>query len=228
MRILALDCSQIQASVCLIDAGEIIHSREGAVHVSHSEALLPHIDGLLCDSGLSLGQVDAFAVGVGPGSFTGIRIGCSTIKALAQVLSKPIVPFSSLRALSLSGEAAHSRVVMVNAYQGQVFIGRSSSSGWEEDAAEPGAWCETHFSGSQRQSTIEFCGTGAKLYWESIKSAMGEGWAVLCEDLLYVRPDGIARAVSEKESAAVHYSRLGANYLRPSQAEIKLATALAK
>jgi len=105
MKLLAVDTSQLQAAVCLLDGGRVLAGHTGSVDVAHSEGLLAHVDALLRGASLRLDQLDGFAAGVGPGSFTGIRIGCATIKALAQVLDKPVVAFSSLRATALSLDA---------------------------------------------------------------------------------------------------------------------------
>lgn len=220
MRVLALDSSQIRASVCLIRDGHLEAARSGSVDVAHSEALLPHIDGLLRDQRLTVGDIDAFAVGVGPGSFTGIRIGCATVKGLAQVLSKPMIAFSSLRAMALSVGEGAAVVAMVNAYQGQVFFGWTAPDGsWHEDALSVRTWLERH--GHELRSGTLFCGSGVKLYGHEV-TALG---AVLSE-LDHITAEGIVRAI--KGSDARPYAELSANYLRPSQAEVKLASKLAK
>src|SRR4051794_32319684 len=101
-RVLALDSSQLQATVCLVENGQVVGAHTGSIDVAHSEALLAHLDELLRAAGRKLSDLDAFGIGIGPGSFTGIRIGCATVKALAQVTRKPVLPFSSLRATALS------------------------------------------------------------------------------------------------------------------------------
>lgn len=219
MRTLALDCSQIQATVCLIEEDRLAGTRTGSVDVAHSEALLPHIHALLGDAGWALSSIDRFAVGVGPGSFTGIRIGCATIKALAQVLVKPIIPFSSLRATALSA-GPRPVVAMINAYQGQVFVGwnDAGSGAWREDAMPAAAWCDKHASGSGQ---LVVCGNGAKLFWPEIEKKLGER-ARLVAEVLYPEAKGILSAALENTNAATDYARLSANYMRPSQAEIKL------
>lgn len=226
MLILALDCSQIQASVCLIDDDRLRGSISGSVNVSHSEALLPHIDNLLRQNGIELNEIDAYAVGVGPGSFTGIRIGCATIKGLAQATQRQVIAFSSLRALVLS-EVNLPAVALVNAYQGMVFAGWEAETGWKEESLTVRQWCESYFESISRGRKVEFVGTGVKIFESDLRDIAQEK-AILRTDVLYASPVGVARAVIENKKAASHYTDLMANYIRASQAELKLATTLAK
>lgn len=216
MRILALDTSQIQAALCLIEGGRVSAELVGQMNVAHSEALLPLIDKIIGPA--ALGSIDGFAVGVGPGSFTGLRIGCSTVKALAQVLDKPIYPFSSLLALQRSVEGGDRPVVaMANAYQAQVFARWEST----EDVVSVENWCREHFSGVVG-SRILFCGNGARVYWPVIEAA-ATGRAELV-DVPFVMPSGIFAAAQDALSRSpIRYLDLHANYMRPSQAEITLA-----
>lgn len=226
--VLALDSSQLQASVALVEAGRLVDSAGGNVAVAHSEALLPLVDKILKSTGKKLADIDSFAVGVGPGSFTGIRIGCATIKTLAQVLDKPVLPFSSLKALALSFDGSLDGVVaMANAYQGQVFVGWQNSLGeWREDVLSAKDWCLLH---GKNLQTLKFCGNGATVYRAAIEEAMqspsGASFQIH-EQPAFVTTEGISRVLSG--IAPVSYQTLQANYMRPSQAEITLQASVAK
>lgn len=224
-KLLALDASQIQATVCLIEGEHLIASETGSIEAAHSEALLPKIDQLLKRAGITLDGLDGFAVGVGPGSFTGLRIGCATIKALAHVQGKPIVPFSSLKAMALGASADATVIAMSNAYQGQVFVGWTDAQGaWNEDAMPPALWCEKYLASLGRQAV--FCGAGAKLYWSHISAGREQSVSLLSEsNYLYPESVGLVRAVAENHGRTVQYLELAANYLRPSAAELKLSVA---
>jgi tRNA threonylcarbamoyladenosine biosynthesis protein TsaB len=230
--ILALESSQLSASVVILRDRNVVASRTGSVAVAHSEALLPLLDGALGDAGIDLRAVDLFAAGVGPGSFTGIRIGCATIKALAQVMQKPILPVSSLRALALSPEVATDAnvVAMANAYQAQVFVGWNESGSWREDAMPPSVWCSSHGKTANLSESLVFCGNGAAVYWNEIEKTMGAAKRI--DEPQFATPVGVARAVIEAVALSpdrrVQYSGLHANYLRPSQAEMKLAAVIAQ
>ncbi len=100
MKILALDSSAIVASVALCEDDALLGEMMLNNGNTHSETLLPMIEFLLDRFSLSPGDVDAFAVSKGPGSFTGVRIGAATIKGLAFGTSIPCVGVSTLEALA--------------------------------------------------------------------------------------------------------------------------------
>lgn len=101
MYILAIETTGAFASVALAKDDKIIGHMQGNDRFSHLQNLMPQIEKVIKDNQLSLNDVDAIAVSCGPGSFTGIRIGVSTARALAQILSIPCVAVSSLQALSM-------------------------------------------------------------------------------------------------------------------------------
>lgn len=108
MKLLALDTSTEYCSCAIWQDGEIL-SRGELAGQRHSDILLPMIDGLLSEAGLSLRQLDGIAFGAGPGSFTGIRIACSVAQGLALGANLPVVPVCTLEALA--EEAGNDRVV---------------------------------------------------------------------------------------------------------------------
>lgn len=102
MKILSLDSSANSASVCVYDAVEskVIGEFYINTKLTHSQTLVPMIDSLMNSANLKLSDIDVFAVNVGPGSFTGIRIGVSVIKGMAMALSKPCVATSTLESMA--------------------------------------------------------------------------------------------------------------------------------
>ena len=100
LNILAIDSSAQVSSVCLLNEEHILAEFNVNVKLTHSQTLLPMVEAVLRCSGYSLPQVDAFAVSVGPGSFTGIRIGVSAVKGLALPENKPCVAVSTLEAMA--------------------------------------------------------------------------------------------------------------------------------
>jgi tRNA threonylcarbamoyladenosine biosynthesis protein TsaB len=101
-KILAVDSSSLTGSVALCDGEKLVAESLLNVRSTHSEKLLKQIDLLLREAGWSLPDIDLFATVVGPGSFTGLRIGIATIKGLAQTLDKPVVGISSLAMLAMN------------------------------------------------------------------------------------------------------------------------------
>ncbi|HRK03252.1 MAG TPA: tRNA (adenosine(37)-N6)-threonylcarbamoyltransferase complex dimerization subunit type 1 TsaB, partial [Oligoflexia bacterium] len=113
MLILALDASQIRGVVVLCDErGTVFAQNAGSTSVVHSEGLLTLLHETLENNNYSLKDVDLFACGVGPGSFTGIRVALATVKALAQALGKPMQGVSSLKALAPCSPGDNRRPLM--------------------------------------------------------------------------------------------------------------------
>lgn len=100
MKILALDSAENIAAVAVTDGKTLIASTVVNAGKSHSELLLPAIESLMKASGLNYSDIDLFACSSGPGSFTGVRIGVSTIKGLAFGYNKPCVGVSATEALA--------------------------------------------------------------------------------------------------------------------------------
>lgn len=101
--ILSIEVATAAGSISISQGSELIYSGKcGSSTESLSKTLLPSIDTALQISGLSMNQIDLFAATTGPGSFTGLRIGLATIKALAATLDKPCASVPSLHAIALS------------------------------------------------------------------------------------------------------------------------------
>ncbi len=97
--ILAIDTSSELASVALSYDGRVI-ARETPGVQTHSQTLLPMVQALLAEAGITLAQCDAVAFGAGPGSFTGVRTACGVAQGLAFGLDLPVVPVVTLLAMA--------------------------------------------------------------------------------------------------------------------------------
>ena len=100
MKILGVDTSTPIGSVGLIDGGRFVAEHTLSIVKAHSSRLMPAIDQILKWADLTVHDLDVCAVGIGPGSFTGIRIGVGTIKSLCYALKKPIIGVSTLEAIA--------------------------------------------------------------------------------------------------------------------------------
>ena len=122
MITLAFESSAKAASVALLRDGRLISQYSQCSGLTHSRTLLPMAEDLLKNAELSLSDVDLFAVAHGPGSFTGIRIGVSTVKGLAWACDKPCVGVSTLEAMAWHGLAAGGLICPVmDARRSQVY-----------------------------------------------------------------------------------------------------------
>ena len=100
MKILGIDTSTPIGSVALIDGENLVAEHTLNIVQAHSSRLMPAIDTVLKWSDITVADLDGCAVGVGPGSFTGVRIGVATIKSVCYALDKPIVGVSTLEAVA--------------------------------------------------------------------------------------------------------------------------------
>ena len=101
MYLLAIETTGAFASVALLEDDCVLEHIQGHDRFSHLQNLMPQVKEVLENHKLSINDVSAIAVSKGPGSFTGIRIGVSSTRALCQVLGVPGVPVSSLEALAM-------------------------------------------------------------------------------------------------------------------------------
>ncbi len=122
MKILALDTSTLAGSVAVVADGALLAESTARVRANHSEQLLPLVDEVLTRAGLALDAIDRIAVGIGPGSFTGVRIGVATAKGLHLASGAALVGVSSLDALVASAWAARGYVLAaLDARRGEAF-----------------------------------------------------------------------------------------------------------
>ena len=100
MKILAIDTSSQAASTALWEDGALLGEEYIRVKLTHSQTSLPMVQTLLQHTQTSLEEVDLLAVSVGPGSFTGLRIGIAAVKGIAYALGKPCGAISTLECLA--------------------------------------------------------------------------------------------------------------------------------
>ena len=105
MLMLAFESSAKPASVALFQDDALLGISTQVTALTHSRTLLPMAEDLLKNAELTMRDIDVFAVAHGPGSFTGIRIGISTVKGLAWASGKPCVGVSTLEAMAWNGIA---------------------------------------------------------------------------------------------------------------------------
>ena len=121
MRILALDTSTFVGTVAVLRDGALLAEWGASVRASHGETLLPRLAQALEAAQLTLADIDLFAVGLGPGSFTGVRIGVATAKGLALAEQKPLIGVPSLRVIARGVSGGSLRAVAVDAHKGELY-----------------------------------------------------------------------------------------------------------
>lgn len=138
MRVLAFDTATSACTVAVMAEGRVRSELTLQVPRAHSTRLMPLIAQALEEAGVDRREIDAIAVGVGPGSFTGLRIGLATAKGLAFALEKPVVPVSTLAATAYGTGAQIGLVVpLLDAKRDRVFAGIYAAGD-----RDPATWVE--------------------------------------------------------------------------------------
>src|SRR4029079_8498802 len=119
--VLSLETATIGGSICVARGLDTLAARAGDSKVSHSNSLLSDISESLQAAGLTLADIQLFACASGPGSFTGLRIGIATLKALAATLQKPCAGVPTLNAIAHSAGDSSATVALLPAGRGEVF-----------------------------------------------------------------------------------------------------------
>lgn len=220
MLILAFESSAKAASVALVRDGSLVSQYSQCSALTHSRTLLPMAEDMLKNAELTIGDVDLFAVAHGPGSFTGVRIGVSTVKGLAWAGGKPCVGVSTLEAMAWHGLAAGPYVCPVmDARRQQVYnalfeIRDGKPVRLTED--RPIALSELAPQLAALPSPVFLVGDGAGLTAKYLADA-GIPFRLAPENLLWQSAWGVARAAQDKTPGTA--DALLPVYLRLSQAE---------
>jgi tRNA threonylcarbamoyladenosine biosynthesis protein TsaB len=216
MLLLATDTSGKHGSIALAECSdecrvlEVVPLTGG----TFSAQLVPQIAALLAKHGFSKGDIGAFAVASGPGSFTGLRVGLAAIKALAEVQEKPIAAVSRLEAVVELSRSRGKILAVLDAGRNEVYVGEYEISGSEATLIAERLMTSEECFGSAGDSTIVTPDENLA------QAARAKGLRV--EGIEHPRSDVIARLGWGKIRAGrtVSPEELEANYIRRSDAEI--------
>jgi tRNA threonylcarbamoyladenosine biosynthesis protein TsaB len=217
--ILALDTATRRASVAICRGSDVL--AEGSREVTtHSEGLMPLVDEMLRQSGVATADLDAVVCGVGPGSFTGLRIGMATAKGLCFAAGKPLYGVSSLQALALgAGEGLVAAVL--DARRREVYLGlyRDGEPLMSELVCAPSEVARRL--PLDPGSNILLAGDGALAYRELLLSSL-EGAALAVEGRHDIEARDLARAALSRIAAgdADDLAAVVPLYIRPSDAKL--------
>ncbi len=222
MKILAIETTGLYASVALLtaeaDGSEWeIHEKQGDRKFSHLQRVIPMVDELLSECELSIGDVTHIAVSLGPGSFTGIRIGIATAKAMAQALNLPVVGVPSLKALARNaGEFPGLICPVLDARRSQVYCGgyikqgrqyasviEDKARGMDEFLELVQAYCESNpvevlflgddYENHQRAKSV------AEEAFEMLKGYQGDGDLAAATDYHHIKPVYLRQAEAQRK-----------------------------
>ena len=244
MYILAIETTGAFASVALMKDDKIIGHISGSDRFSHLQNLMPQIETVVKDNKLSIGDVDLIAVSNGPGSFTGIRIGVSTARALSQVLGIPSVTVSSLEALALRGgeyakahaagekdscEAQEGALLicpMLDARRSQVYAGGYlMEGGYPKEEIKAGPYMLDEFLAlAAGYDKVLLMGDAVDTYGAKIAEIRPEGTETTPEDIRYQDASFVAKIGAKvyEEKGGLSYNCVEPEYMRIAEAERKL------
>ena len=223
MRILALDTSSATGSAAVAEDGRVLIERGGDPSRTHGERLPTELMTLLDDARVTLPSIDRFAVAIGPGSFTGLRVGIATIQGLAFAAQKLVVPVSTFDALAWRVRTSAAAIgAWVDAHRGEVFATLFAPDG--ETALLPPsslppdktieAWRVTLDAWPQ----VRFTGDGAVRYAPLIRATLDERAVVDTEAPLLA--GAIAEIAAAPTSQAAPPHALVPLYVRRPDAEL--------
>ena len=228
MKILALESTAVAGSAALVEDEKVLGEFYCNTALTHSQTLMPMVEQLLACTRTALEDVDLFAVTAGPGSFTGVRIGVSSVKGMAMALEKTCCAVSTLEAMACGASMVEGLVcALMDARCGQVYTALFRVSGGRVErltkdsavsAAEAAAACAAW--------------PGEKLYLAGDGSALcaplpefrALDAVLLPEPVRYQRASGAARAALAMagRGEVLSADRLAPIYLRVPQAESEM------
>ncbi len=186
IRTLALDTSTRRGSLALLEGRGVIAEMRTCSLETHSARLLRSLSFLLSSAGWSLSEVNLVAAGIGPGSFTGIRIGLATALGLAQSLSVPFVGISGMDALARVALLPQGRLgVVTDAQRKQVYYAEYLAHGGKiKRTRGPALWYPTELRHRVRLRGLWLIGDGIERFFEG-HSALRSTWPRLVETDLF-------------------------------------------
>ncbi len=228
MKILGVDSSATAASAAVYCDGKILSLNFSNTGLTHSQTLLPMVENTLKTAGVSVNDIDLFAISNGPGSFTGVRIGVAAIKGIAQPLNKKCVAISTLEVIAKPLEnTGCCAVAVMDARCNQVYTARfDCADGFNrispDEAITIDELCEKL---KEITKPIVLIGDGAKVTYNKIFDKLSNV-LMAPASICYQSAANVALIAAQKsEDGTVEYldaNDVLPNYLRLSQAEREL------
>ncbi len=225
MKILAIETATVAGSVAIVDdAVGLIGEVRVDVKAAHAERLMPAVEWLLKSSMMSIDAIDAFAISIGPGSFTGLRIGLSTVKGFAYATGKPVISVPTLDAFTASLPFCSFLICpMLDARKSEVYAALYKWDGGALSKLMP----ETVISPSELLKMIDqktvFAGEGAKIYRELISRTLQDKAVFAPASRMSPSASAVAEIALEKlkQGDIADPVTLIPLYIRKSEAELK-------
>lgn len=223
MKILGVDSTATAASAAVYADGKILSLNFSNTGLTHSQTLLPMIDEALKSANVNINDIDVIAVSNGPGSFTGVRIGVSAVKGIAQPLGKKCIPVSTLEVIAkpLENTGCYAVAVM-DARCNQVYTAQFDCNGGFKRVTDDAAITIDELAESLKGITqpIVLIGDGTMVTYNKLKDVLPVSVAPL--SIRFQSAANVALLANENLEKVIDANELLPNYLRLSQAEREL------
>ena len=232
MKVLAIETSTMAGSVALIDGDELVSEYLLNIDITHSERLLLAIDCVMRDTRIPVDEINGFAISIGPGSFTGLRIGTSTIKGLAYATNKPVVGIPTLDAMAENISFTDYLICpILDARKKQVYTAL-----YKRDAKNrlrkitPDLAIDPRDLLKKIQERVVFLGDGIKVYHTLIKEVLRDMAFFAPLNLRLPRAANVAKLSLDqfKKKNTLDLNTFTPSYVRPSEAEEKFKELLGR
>lgn len=219
MIILSLDTSGPVAGAAVWCDGTIRYEAAAVNKMTHSENIMPMVEEALLRAGIDKSQLTHLAVTVGPGSFTGVRIGVTAVKALSHALGIPCIAVDALEATAAGIDARDEVICPIQDARVQQVYGAAFANGTrllEDCVLKISEFLQAV---SPLGARFLFTGDGVNVYRAQIEQALGERARFASAPCAYLRPAAVAALAARDAANAVDYLTLQPLYLRAPQAE---------
>jgi tRNA threonylcarbamoyladenosine biosynthesis protein TsaB len=224
MKLLAVETATMMGGVAIMDGDKLVAESRLNIRVTHSERLMREIDIALKGASMNISEIDVFGIAIGPGSFTGLRVGLSAIKGLVYATGKKLVTAPTLEAMAWNVPFSDCLVCpMLDARRKEVYAAlfRWKGNGFERVITE-GAFSVDRLLPMIQEKTV-FIGEGALIYRDAIARAMESKALFGAPQHMQPSPASVAFLCSQKAARGEYADALAASpaYHRRSEAEIK-------
>ena len=222
MNILAVDTSGPVAGIAILKDGCVTFEETVVNKLTHSANLMPMIDAALTRTGMTLKDMHRLAVVVGPGSFTGVRIGVSTVKGLSHGSGIPCVAIDALQAMA-AGVPYFDGIVcpIQDARAGQVYGAAFTAGEVPTRLLEDAPLKLEDYVEQVKSLGVRFCflGDGMPVHRARLAELLGNQAIFASANISYLRPASVALLAAQPDAQELDYLTLMPLYLRAPQAE---------
>ena len=224
MKLLAVETSTMMGGIAVMDDDKLVAESRLNVRVTHSERIMKEIDRVLQGAGLDISGIDVFGISIGPGSFTGLRVGLSTVKGLVYATGKKLVTVSTLEGMAWNIPFSACPVcTMLDARRKEIYaaVFRWTDAGFERVLDERTLSIDALLAMIDTETI--FIGEGALIYKEAIMNTLKDKALFGAPQHMVPSPANTALLCMKKALREEYTDALKAvpAYHRRSEAEIK-------